>query len=116
MEVKIRMQRAGDPAQKNYNWRIVAISKGTARDGKILEILGHYDPAKKPASYDLVVEYFSSTPLPDEDVFEFGLSGQVERLKDRSQLERNTFPIRSAKEAEQYDTPVGSMTLVTFVR
>jgi len=74
------------------------------------------DMAKKPASYDLVVEYFSSTPLPDEDVFEFGLSGQVERLKDRSQLERKTFPIRSAKEAEQYDTPVGSMTLVTFVR
>lgn len=53
MEVKIRMQKAGEPAQKNYNWRIVAISKGTARDGKVLEIVGHYDPAKKPAAYKI---------------------------------------------------------------
>ncbi|MFH0754974.1 MAG: 30S ribosomal protein S16 [Candidatus Omnitrophota bacterium] len=53
MEVKIRMQRAGDPAQKNYNWRIVAISKSAARDGRVLEILGHYDPSKKPAVYKM---------------------------------------------------------------
>jgi small subunit ribosomal protein S16 len=51
MEVKIRMQRAGDPAQKNINWRIVAIPKCSPRDGRVLEILGHYDPAKKPAQY-----------------------------------------------------------------
>jgi small subunit ribosomal protein S16 len=53
MEVKIRMQRAGDPGQKNYNWRIVAISKSTARDGRVLEIVGHYDPTKKPATYKI---------------------------------------------------------------
>ncbi len=53
MEVKIRMQRAGDPAQKSHNWRIVAISKCKARDGRVLEIMGHYDPAKKPAVYKL---------------------------------------------------------------
>ena len=53
MEVKIRMQKAGEPAQKNYNWRIVVISKGTARDGKVLEIVGHYDPSKKPAAYKI---------------------------------------------------------------
>ena len=51
MEVKIRMQKAGDPAQKSYNWRIVVISKSTARDGRVLEIVGHYDPSKKPATY-----------------------------------------------------------------
>ena len=55
MEVKIRMQRAGDPGQKNYNWRIVAISKSTQRDGKVLQIVGHYDPTKKPATYKLDV-------------------------------------------------------------
>ncbi|MBF0620030.1 MAG: 30S ribosomal protein S16 [Candidatus Omnitrophica bacterium] len=49
----IRMQRAGDPAQKNYNWRIVVIPKETARDGRVLDIVGHYDPAKKPAVYKL---------------------------------------------------------------
>ena len=49
MEVKIRLQRAGKTAKKRYNYRVVAISKANARDGRHLEILGHYDPAKKPA-------------------------------------------------------------------
>lgn len=55
MEVRIRMQRTGDPAQKNYNWRIVAISKQASRDGRALEQLGHYDPSKKPAVYKIDV-------------------------------------------------------------
>jgi small subunit ribosomal protein S16 len=55
MEVRIRMQKLGDPAQKNFNWRIVAIPKQSPRDGRVLEILGHYDPAKKPAAYKLDV-------------------------------------------------------------
>lgn len=49
MEVRIRMQRAGKVASKRYNFRIVAISRGSARDGRTLEILGNYDPSKKPA-------------------------------------------------------------------
>lgn len=53
MEVKIRMQRTGAPAQKNYNWRIVVISKYRARDSRVLDIVGHYDPAKKPAVYKI---------------------------------------------------------------
>lgn len=55
MEVMIRMQKFGDSAQKTYNFRIVAIPKCRPRDGRVLEILGHYDPAKKPATYKLDV-------------------------------------------------------------
>ena len=47
------MQRTGAPAQKNYNWRIVVISKCKARDSRVLEIVGHYDPSKKPAVYKI---------------------------------------------------------------
>ncbi len=53
MEVKIRMQKAGDPAQKNHNWRIVVIPKSYPRDGRVLEIIGYYDPSKKPAVYKI---------------------------------------------------------------
>lgn len=49
MEVRIRMQKAGKTANKRYNYRIVAISRATARQGRHLDILGYYDPAKKPA-------------------------------------------------------------------
>ena len=41
MEVKIRLQRAGKTAKGRYNYRVVAISKTRARDGRHLEILGH---------------------------------------------------------------------------
>ncbi|MFA5088340.1 MAG: 30S ribosomal protein S16 [Candidatus Omnitrophota bacterium] len=50
MEVRIRLQKAGKKANKRYNYRIVAISRESARQSRTLEILGHYDPSKKPAS------------------------------------------------------------------
>jgi hypothetical protein len=67
--------------------------------------------AHTSGTYPIVVEYFSSTPLSHKDIFRYGLPGEVERLRERRQLERKTFPIRNAKESEQYNTPVGSMTL-----
>ena len=54
MEVRIRLQRAGNKSAKNrHNYRIVAISKTKARDSRHLEILGHYDPARKPAIFEI---------------------------------------------------------------
>lgn len=49
MEVRIRLQKAGKTASKRYNYRIVAISRAAARQGRNLETLGYYDPSKKPA-------------------------------------------------------------------
>lgn len=49
MEVRIRLQKAGKGARKHYNYRVVAISRESTRQGRHLDILGHYDPAKKPA-------------------------------------------------------------------
>lgn len=53
MEVRIRLQKAGKSSNKAYNYRIVAISKHGGRDGRALDILGYYDPAKKPAVFSL---------------------------------------------------------------
>ena len=49
MEVRIRLQKVGKTSNKHYNYRVVAISRSSARQGKHLDILGHYDPARKPA-------------------------------------------------------------------
>jgi small subunit ribosomal protein S16 len=51
MEVRIRLQRAGKTAKKRYNYRVVAISRTKSREGRHLDILGHYDPAKEPAVF-----------------------------------------------------------------
>ncbi|HLF18524.1 MAG TPA: 30S ribosomal protein S16 [Candidatus Omnitrophota bacterium] len=48
MQVMIRLQRVGKSPNKRFNYRIVAISKSAPRDGRRLEILGHYDPTKQP--------------------------------------------------------------------
>ena len=53
MEVRIRLQRAGKPANKRHNYRVVAISRSKSRDARHLELLGYYDPDKKPASISI---------------------------------------------------------------
>ncbi len=49
MELRIRLQKGGKAAKKTYNYRIAVISKKEGRDGRNLDIVGYYDPAKKPA-------------------------------------------------------------------
>ena len=48
MEVRIRMQKTGKSVSKLNNYRIVVIGRNKARQAKNLEILGYYEPAKKP--------------------------------------------------------------------
>jgi len=47
MAVRIRLTRIG--AKKKPFYRIVAADSEASRDGKFIEILGHYDPMKDPA-------------------------------------------------------------------
>lgn len=44
--VKIRLMRIG--SKKRPFYRIVAADVRAPRDGKFLDILGHYDPRKEP--------------------------------------------------------------------
>ncbi|HPB67429.1 MAG TPA: 30S ribosomal protein S16 [Candidatus Omnitrophota bacterium] len=53
MEVRIRLQKAGAPANKKYNYRIVVLNKSDPKQGRAMDILGYYDPAKKPAVISL---------------------------------------------------------------
>jgi len=55
MEVRIRLQKAGASTSKRQNYRVVAIGRAKARQARALEILGYYDPSKKPASFKVDV-------------------------------------------------------------
>ena len=52
MPVVLRLMRAG--AKKRPFYRVVAADSRRQRDGRFLEILGHYDPLAKP--YTLVLQ------------------------------------------------------------
>lgn len=51
MAVKIRLKRTGRHGLALY--RIVAADSRSPRDGKILELVGTYNPNTKPASCDI---------------------------------------------------------------
>ena len=53
MEVRIRLQKVGKGANRSVNYRIVALPRNAARDGRTLDTLGYYDPSKKPAIYSI---------------------------------------------------------------
>jgi len=44
--LRIRLSRTG--AKKKPSYRIVVIEKDKARDGRFVEILGHYNPRNNP--------------------------------------------------------------------
>lgn len=48
MATRIRLRRVGRKKQPSY--RIVVIDKQKARDGRFVELLGHYDPRTEPAT------------------------------------------------------------------
>lgn len=48
MSVKIRLTRTG--AKKTPHYRVVAADSRYPRDGRFLEILGHYNPRDYPGS------------------------------------------------------------------
>jgi len=52
--VRLRLQRVGRRNRPFY--RIVAADARAKRDGKVLEILGHYDPLAKDAGKQFVVK------------------------------------------------------------
>ena len=50
MAVAIRLKKVSDTSKKRYNYRVVAMDDLNPRDGRVIEELGYYDPAKSPAS------------------------------------------------------------------
>jgi small subunit ribosomal protein S16 len=47
MAVKLRLTRVGKTKQPQY--RIVAADSRSPRDGRFIEILGHYNPRQEPS-------------------------------------------------------------------
>ena len=51
MAVRIRLTRVG--ARNNPIWRVVATDQRNPRDGRFIEVLGHYNPQTDPSTIDL---------------------------------------------------------------
>lgn len=68
MAVTIRLTRMG--AKKKPFYRLIATDKESPRDGRFLEILGHYNPMKDPAEITInkekVTRWLEKGAVPSE--------------------------------------------------
>ncbi|MCK5314915.1 MAG: 30S ribosomal protein S16, partial [Anaerolineales bacterium] len=66
--VRIRLRRVGAKGQPSY--RVVAADKESPRDGRFLEILGHYNPRTEPATIhlneDRIYDWMSKGAQPSD--------------------------------------------------
>lgn len=70
MALRLRLSRMG--SKHNPHYRVVAQESRFQRDGRFIEIIGHYDPAKYPESVtlaeDKVREFLKNGALPTQAV------------------------------------------------
>lgn len=84
MAVKLRLTRVGKKKQPQY--RIVAADERAPRDGRFIEILGHYHPMQEPSGLsvdnDKVVKWLSQGAQPTERVAKLlQISGAMDEFK-----------------------------------
>ena len=93
MPVVIRLMRAG--AKKRPFYRMVAADSRRQRDGRFLEILGHYNPLSQP--YELVVH---------KDKVETWISKGAQPSEQVASLLRSLgIPTQSVPAARPVETP-----------
>jgi small subunit ribosomal protein S16 len=85
--VRIRLRRVG--AKKQPSFRVVAADKESPRDGRFLEILGHYNPRTDPATISLkedrIFDWMQRGAQPSDSVRQIftsiGLFDRYDRFK-----------------------------------
>ena len=70
MATRIRLRRVGRKKQPSY--RIVVTDKARARDGRFVELLGHYDPTTEPVTlkvdHEKALAWLSKGATPSDTV------------------------------------------------
>lgn len=68
--VKIRLRRTG--AKKKPNYRVVVVDSRAPRDGRFIEIVGHYNPRTDPVTFkvqeDRIWHWLSEGAQPTDTV------------------------------------------------
>ena len=83
MAVKLRLTRVGKTKQPQY--RIVAADSRSPRDGRFIEIVGHYNPRSEPSTIsvdnDKAVKWLSQGAQPTDRVKKLlEISGALEQF------------------------------------
>lgn len=108
MAVRIRLKRLG--RRNRIHWRICATDKRTARDGRVIEELGSYDPCapndRKIAIHrERVAHWLRAGALPTDTVAQLlahaGLDRKGNEVTPRPWQKRKSPPPPAAKKAAE---------------
>ena len=91
--VRIRLRRVGSRHQPSY--RIVVADRESPRDGRFLEVIGHYNPRTQPATVELdegrLFHWLQHGAMPSESMAQVlrgsGAWSRWERLKGGESME-----------------------------
>ena len=86
MAVRLRLKRTGKKKQPSY--RVVAVDSRKPRDGRVLEIIGTYDPRQEPSAISIVneraVHWLSHGAQPSDTVSKLlTISGAWDEFRSR---------------------------------
>ncbi|HLF88011.1 MAG TPA: 30S ribosomal protein S16 [Anaerolineales bacterium] len=100
--VRIRLRRVGSKRQASF--RIVAADKESPRDGRFLEIIGHYNPRTEPATIivqeDRVYDWINKGAQLSNGVEQvFRSSGTLDRIERMKMGEDVTALLEEAADA-----------------
>ena len=102
--VRIRLRMTGQRHQPSY--RIIVADKESPRDGRFLEIIGHYIPTTDPFTFevqeDRVYEWTKNGALPSDSVLKlFKIVGVLERYERFKKGESLETLLAEAKKATE---------------
>ncbi len=102
--LKIRLRRTGQKHQPSY--RIVVADKDSPRDGRFLEIVGHYNPRTEPVTFevktDRVQHWISNGAQPTETVHRLlHARGIIEAEPPKRVTKPSKAEVAAAKAAEE---------------
>jgi len=79
--LKIRLSRVGKKKQPTY--RVVVADARSARDGKVVEVIGHYNPRTEPTTFvcdaDKARDWLTKGAQPTERVARLFAKSGIER-------------------------------------
>lgn len=115
MAVRLRLKRTGKKKQPSY--RVVAVDSRKPRDGRVLEIIGTYDPRQEPSAISIVneraVHWLSHGAQPSDTVSKLlTISGAWDEFRSQGSSGSAHSSVDAAEDAPSEPAAVPAPDLV----
>jgi small subunit ribosomal protein S16 len=105
VSVKIRLMRVGKKKQPSY--RVVVADGRSPRDGRYIEIIGHYQPRQEPSGFsvdaELVLSWLQKGAQPTEQVHKLLVGAGIWETYESARSKQSTAARDAARRSKGQD-------------